>query len=85
LFNTTKRVLFGGGNMKILFRVLAFVALVIAGVWLYFDRSLEPLFTTIAALGALIGSFVVENGSISIKKTKVVYKGKSKHKGDNNF
>jgi len=71
--------------MKVLFRVLTFVVLVIASIWLYFDRGFEPLLATITALATLIGSFIIERHPISIKKNKVVYKGKSKHKGDNNF
>lgn len=50
--------------MRILFRILTILALVISTGWLYFEPDFEPAFTTVVSLSALISTFFFHEKSI---------------------
>lgn len=55
--------------MRIIIRILAFVALCISYAWLYFERSFEPALTTVVSLSKLISTFFFE-GKTEEKKDR---------------
>ena len=44
--------------MRVILRILAFITLVISGLWLYHERNFEPVLTTVVSLSALISTFL---------------------------
>lgn len=61
--------------MRILTRILAFIAFIIASAWLYSDQSFEPFLTTVVSFSALLASFYAENSNNQTKQSQLVGKG----------
>ena len=44
--------------MKLIIRILAFIALLISSIWLYYEQDFEPALTTVVSLSALISTYL---------------------------
>ncbi len=48
-------------TLRITLKILAFIALILSGIWAYFNFGYGPVIAVVVSLLALIGSFVTES------------------------